>query len=122
MQHGDTATSADSPPDMLTVQAGCTQSADLSTLLKRLIFKAVCTKVQNDDSFKKYAYRGSFDIRMVSGVTRQHYSPSQMSHASDGHTTAHATMCAKHLTILSVHRHHVPLRKAHFGSNLKYLL
>lgn len=104
------------------MQAGCTQSADLSTLLKRLIFKEVHTKVQNDDSFKKYAYRCCWGIRMMSGVTRQHYSPSQMSHASDGHTTAHATMRAKHLTILSVHRHHVPLRKAHFGSNLKYLL
>jgi hypothetical protein len=79
-------------------------------------------KVQNDDSFKKYAYRGSFDIIMATSVTRQHYTLSQMSHASDGHTTAHATMRAKHLTILSVHRHHVPLRKAHFGSNLKYLL
>ena len=78
--------------------------------------------MQNDDSFKKYAYRSNFGIRMVSGVTRQHYCPSQMSHTSDGHTTAHATMRAKHLTILSVHRHHVPLRKAHFGSNLKYLL
>lgn len=78
--------------------------------------------MQNDNSFKKYAYRCSSGIRMVSGVTRQHYSPSQMSHASDGHTTVHATMCAKHLTILSVHGHHAPLRKAHFGSNLKYLL
>ena len=118
----DTATSADSPPDVLTVQAGCTQSADLSTLLKRLIFKAVRTKVQYDDSFKKYAYRGSFDIIMVTSVTRQHYSPSKMPHAPDGHTTTLATMCAKHLTILSDHRHHIPLRKAHFGSNLKYLL
>ena len=39
-----TSTSAGSPPNVQTVQTECTQSADLSTLLKRLIFKAVHTK------------------------------------------------------------------------------